>query len=79
MEAVVVGVLTAITVGLGTVFWYLLVAPERVMVLFGDLSDEWFEGDGGGSVRALTWALGIVVFLCAFLTGGVVAFLARTL
>lgn len=79
MEAVVVGVLTALTVGLGTIFWYLLVAPERVVALFGDVSEQWFDDDGGASVRALTVATGLAVFLAGFLTGAAVAFFAGTL
>ena len=79
MDAVLVGIFTALTVGLATVFWYQLVAPERVVSLFGEVSDEWFEEDGGGSVSALVWATGLSVFLCGFLTGMLVAFLASTL
>lgn len=80
MDAVLVGIFTAVTVGLATVFWYLLVAPERVVSLFGEVSDEWFDDEeGGGSVSALLWATGLSVFLCGFLTGMLVAFLASTL
>ncbi|MCO4746533.1 MAG: hypothetical protein KC912_17185 [Proteobacteria bacterium] len=79
MDAVVVGILTGGTVGIGTVFWYLLVSPESVVSIFGDVSDDWFDDDGGGSVSALVWVTGLAVFLCSFVTGVSVAFLASTL
>lgn len=79
LEPLFIGILTGLTAAAGVFYWHLLVSPERVLVLFGDLSDEWFEEAGGGALRALVWVSGLVVFLCASVTGVAVVFFASTL
>ena len=79
-DAAVVGVLTALTVGLGTVHWYLLVKPEVLLWFFRDgdtLDGAWFE-EHPATLGALQWATGVAVFLLGVVTGASVAFLAVT-
>ncbi len=80
MEAIGVGVLTSLTVGLGLILWYLMVSPELMLSLF---DDEAATGDGffdrqPGLLAALRWSLGVALVLMAFLTGLATAFLGIT-
>lgn len=80
MEPFIVGVLTAVTAVLGVAFWQLLVRPESLLGLWADPRAEpegWFEHHPGTLV-ALRYALGTVLFLSGFLTGLALTFLLNT-
>ena len=80
MEPFIVGVLTAVTAVLGVAFWQLLVRPESLLGLWAEPQPEtegWFEHHPG-TLRALRYALGTVLFLSGFLTGLALTFLLGT-
>lgn len=80
MDAVVVGLLTALTLALGSALWTLLVHPDVLLARWsrGGMTQEgWFE-EHPAALSALRWVLGGVLFLFGFLTGLVTAFLSRT-
>jgi hypothetical protein len=80
MEPFIVGALTAITAMLGVVFWQLLVRPETMLSLWAEPSPrdgDWFQHHPG-TLRALRYALGTVLFLSGFLTGLALTFLLGT-
>lgn len=87
MEPFIVGVLTAVTAVLGVAFWQLLVRPESLLGLWSEPrvepgtprwgDDGWFEHHPG-TLRALRYALGTVLFLSGFLTGLALTFLLGT-
>ena len=81
MDVVVVGILTAVTVTFGTLFWHLLVHPEIMLSVWTRPGDDphgsWFDHHPG-ALRALRWATGGVLFLLGFLTGLATTFLVRT-
>jgi hypothetical protein len=80
MEPFIVGALTAITAVLGVAFWQLLVRPETMLSLWADPPREtegWFQHHPG-TLRALRYTLGTVLFLSGFLTGLALTFLLGT-
>jgi cytochrome P450 len=91
MEPLIVGGLTAVTAVLGVAFWQLLVRPEALLALWADpdrssasgLRDPRREAEGWfdhhpGTLRALRYSLGTVLFLSGFLTGLTLTFLLGT-
>lgn len=80
MEALLVAILTALTVGVGALLWQLMVRPEMLMSVLSDggvTQDVWFE-QHAGAVWALRMLLGAMVFLLGFLTGLALTFLSST-
>jgi hypothetical protein len=85
MEPFIVGALTAITAMLGVAFWQLLVRPETMLALWAEPSasassareGDWFQHHPG-TLRALRYTLGTVLFLSGFLTGLALTFLLGT-
>lgn len=80
MDAVVVGLLVALTLSVCMALWYALVRPDVVLSLWSEgaaTEDGWFE-EHSGSLTALRVALGVGVFLLGFLTGLATAFLRST-
>lgn len=80
MDAVLVGLLTALTIALGAALWYLLVRPDVVLSLWNEgaaTQEGWFE-EHPATLTALRWALAVAVFLLGFLTGLATAFLSKT-
>ena len=76
MDAAIVSTATAVSVGLASLYWQLLVAPERVILIFGDPPDEWEQERESSTLAAFRWALGMTVFTTSFCTGAAVAYLA---
>ena len=79
MEPLVVGGLTGLTAVVGVAFWQLMVRPESLLSLWSDPRSPqvWFD-QHPGTLRALRWALGTVLFLAGFLTGLTLTFLVQT-
>ncbi|MEZ4234873.1 MAG: hypothetical protein R3F59_01635 [Myxococcota bacterium] len=80
MEPLIVGCLTAATAVVGVAFWQVLVRPESMLALWGDGAsdgDGWFDHHPG-ALRALRYALGMVLFMSGFLTGLALTFLLGT-
>lgn len=85
MEPMIVGCLTAGTAVVGVAFWQVLVRPEAMLALWAEPwlrrarnTPEWFAGPGPGALRALRYALGMVLFMSGFLTGLALTFLLGT-
>ncbi|MCB9676564.1 MAG: hypothetical protein H6737_15715 [Alphaproteobacteria bacterium] len=78
MDAVLVGLLTAVGTVAGMLFWLLLVRPDALLGLLSDRPDaEWFD-QHPATLGALRVTSGVVVLILGFLTGLAVAFLAGT-
>lgn len=80
MEPLIVGALTAVTAVVGVAFWQLMVRPESLVALWADPrleAEGWFELHPG-TLRALRFVLGLVLFLSGFLTGLALTFLLGT-
>ena len=79
MTALVIGLLLALTITMGLLYWLLLVEPEQLLSLLPAEpgQETWFE-DHPRLLLALRWAGGTVLLLLAFLSGLATAFLAGT-
>jgi len=80
MEQVVVGALLAATIGLGTLYWYLMVLPDVALSFWRDRADDgddWFEQQPS-ALRALRMATGGVLLMLGFFTGFALTFLSGT-
>lgn len=79
MEAVLGGVLMAVTLVLAGVYWQLLVRPELFLSMWLDGRQEgWFEEQHPAGLRALRWITGGTLLLLGFLTGLAWMFLVST-
>ena len=72
-----VGIVAGAAGGLAILLWNLLVNPERVLMLFDAVPNDWFDEDRG-LIRALIWMTALALFMCAVLTGLVMVFVAST-
>jgi hypothetical protein len=79
MDALLGGLLLALTCMAAWLCWNLLVRPRALLGLWSDggASDGWFEDHPVG-LRALQLATGATVLLLGFLTGLVWSFLITT-
>jgi hypothetical protein len=81
MEPMIVGCLTAATAVVGVAFWQVLVRPESMLALWAEPpradGGGWFDHHPG-ALRALRYALGMVLFMSGFLTGLALTFLLGT-
>jgi hypothetical protein len=80
VDAVLGGVLLALTLAVGGVFWLLLVQPDVMLSMWQDgnvTQENWFEHHPVG-LRALRWTMGGTLFLFGFLTGLAWTFLIST-
>jgi hypothetical protein len=81
MEPMIVGCLTAATAVVGVAFWQVLVRPESMLALWAEPPRPdgvgWFDHHPG-ALRALRYALGMVLFMSGFLTGLALTFLLGT-
>lgn len=80
MDAVLVGLLVAVTLALGMALWSLLVRPEALLSRWdrGAVTDDGFFDEHPAALTALKWALGGFLFLLGFLVGLATAFLGAT-
>lgn len=79
MDAVLGGVLMALTLALAAIYWQLLVRPEVLFALWQDARQEgWFEEQHPVGLRALRWVTGGTLLLLGFLTGLAWMFLVST-
>jgi hypothetical protein len=77
VDALLVGLLTALGAMLGMVAWHLLARPEAVFALWRDPAEPWPD-EHEGTVAALRTAVLALVFLVGFLTGLALSFLTAT-
>lgn len=76
IAAVAVGMLFAGSIAMAAVLWYYLVLPEVFLSLF-ERADV-FDDLGERAVAPLRVALGMVLFVFAFVTGFALTFLTST-
>jgi len=79
MDAVLVGLLVAVTLALGAALWSLLVRPDVLLSLWdrGAATDDGFFEEHPATLVALRWSLAGFVFVLGFLTGLATAFLGQ--
>ncbi len=79
MDALLGGVLMALTLALAAIYWQLLVRPEFLLAFWHDGQQEgWFEEQHPAGLRALRWVTGGTLVLLGFLTGLAWMFLVST-
>lgn len=80
MDALLGGILMALTLSLAAIYWQLLVRPEALLWFLHDggvAQEGWFNEHPAG-LRALRWVTGGTLLLLGFLTGLVWTFLVST-
>lgn len=79
MDAMLGGILMALTLSLAAIYWQLLVRPEVLLALWRDTPQEgWFEEQHPAALNALRWLTGATLLLLGFLTGLAWTFLVGT-